>query len=238
MITIAEKTVEKDSINKLIKLNDINLPLNSITFLIKNKPIQKRIKRFMDFSLSLLALIVLSPVFLLIILAIKFETRGPALFKQERIGLDEKIFYMYKFRSMVIDAEKRFEEVKSLNQTNSVMFKSKEDPRITKVGKFIRKYSLDELPQLLNILTGEMSIVGPRPPLPRELEHYQKWHHVKFFGKPGLTGLWQVSGRANIKDFNKVISLDYEYLRDWNILKDIYIILKTIPVVLSADGAD
>lgn len=233
-----EVSLEQIHINNLNLIYSVNLPFDKTNFLIKEKPIQRFIKRFMDFTLSLTALIILSPILLLLIIAIKMDSKGPAFFKQERVGLKEKIFYMYKFRSMVIDAEEKFEQVKNLNETNSIMFKAKKDPRVTAVGKFIRKYSLDELPQLINILKGEMSIVGPRPPLPRELKNYKPWHHAKFLGKPGLTGLWQVSGRANIKNFDKVIALDYEYLKNWTIMKDIGIILKTIPVVILADGAD
>jgi exopolysaccharide biosynthesis polyprenyl glycosylphosphotransferase len=214
------------------------LPIIKTEFLVKKRPIQQKIKRFMDFTLSLTAIAVLSPLLLLLAAVINITSKGSAVFKQERVGLNEKIFYMYKFRSMVIDAEEQFEKVKTLNQTNSIMFKAKHDPRITPIGKFIRKYSLDELPQLFNVLKGEMSLVGPRPPLPRELKHYDRWHHVKFLGKPGLTGLWQVSGRANIKEFNDVIALDFSYIRNWSLLMDIKIILKTIPVVISADGAD
>ena len=222
---------------KLAIVYNVNLPVDRPAFLVKKKPVQQFIKRAVDIVLSLAAIILLSPVFLLLIALIKMDSKGVALFKQERVGLNEKIFYMYKFRSMVEDAEEKFEQVQGLNQTNCVMFKAKEDPRITKVGKFIRKYSLDELPQLFNILKGDMSLVGPRPPLMRELGGYKAWHHVKFLGKPGLTGLWQVSGRSNIRDFDKVISLDYEYLRKWNILMDFKIMFRTIPVVLSADGA-
>ncbi len=222
---------------KLATVYNINLPIDRPAFLVKRRPFQKIIKRMMDIVLSSAAIIFLSPIFLLLIVIIKMDSKGDAILKQERVGINEEIFYMYKFRSMVVDAEEQFEQVKELNETNSVMFKAKEDPRVTKVGKFIRKYSLDELPQLFNVLKGEMSLVGPRPPLPRELKNYKAWHHVKFLEKPGLTGLWQVSGRSNIKDFDKVVSLDYEYLRKWNLLMDFAIILKTIPVVLSADGA-
>lgn len=225
-------------ISDLEVIYNSKLPVRKTEFLVKNKPIQQRIKRLMDLTLSLVAIIALSPLLLLLMAAIKITSRGPAVFKQERVGLNEKIFYMYKFRSMVDDAEEQFEKVKNLNQTNSIMFKAKHDPRITPIGKLIRKYSLDELPQLFNVLKGEMSLVGPRPPLPREIKQYDSWHHVKFLGKPGLTGLWQVSGRANIKEFSDVIALDFAYIRNWNLLMDIKIILKTIPVVISADGAD
>jgi len=214
-----------------------NLPVNKTAFLVRKKPVQKVIKRMIDIVLSLMAIIFLAPMLMTVIVMIKLDSAGPAFFKQKRIGQDGKPFYMYKFRSMVADAESKFKQVKDLNETNCIMFKSKQDPRITKIGKFIRKYSIDELPQLFNVLIGNMSLVGPRPPLPREVEQYKNWHHVKFLGKPGITGLWQVSGRSNITDFDKVISLDYEYLRKWSILMDFAIMFKTVPVVLSGDGA-
>lgn len=223
--------------NTISTLFDIEVPLIKTIYLVKSKPIQLKIKRIIDSILSLIAIIVFSPVFVLLIILIKLDSKGPAIFKQTRIGLKGKQFYMYKFRSMVEDAEEKFEHVKSLNHTNPIMFKAKKDPRITRVGKFIRRYSLDELPQVFNVLKGEMSLVGPRPPLPRELKSYKHWHYVRFSKAPGLTGLWQVSGRANIKDFDKVVGLDYEYIRNWNLLLDLKIILKTIPVVISGDGA-
>lgn len=240
ILSFAQECATRDhqAIIKLAEIYDINLPINMAKLLVPQRPVQQTLKRIIDVILSSCAIISLSPLFLLIIFLIKIDSKGAAIFKQKRIGLNEKHFDMYKFRSMVIDAEEKFEHVKILNQTNHVMFKSKHDPRITTIGKFLRKYSLDELPQLINVLKGEMSLVGPRPPVPRELHHYKKWHHVKFLAKPGLTGLWQVSGRSNIKDFDAVISLDYEYIRTWNLLKDIKIILKTIPVVISAEGAD
>ncbi len=214
-----------------------NIPIDKLAIFVEKKPIQQSIKRIIDITLSLTTIIMLCPVFIALIILIKKDSKGPALFKQTRIGHKGKHFHMYKFRSMVEDAEEKFEQVKGLNHTNPVMFKSKEDPRITKVGQFIRRYSLDELPQVFNILKGEMSLVGPRPPVPRELRNYKQWHHVRFLAPPGLTGLWQVSGRATIKNFDKVVSLDYEYIQNWNLLFDFKIILKTIPVVLSGRGA-
>lgn len=205
---------------------------------IEDKPFQQALKRLMDIVLSLTAIILLSPLFIIVSILIKIESKGPAIFKQERVGHKHKQFFMYKFRSMVEDAEEKFDEVKDLNHTNPIMFKSAKDPRITKIGKIIRKTSIDELPQLFNILKGDMTLVGPRPPLPRELVNYKQRHHVKFLKPQGLTGLWQVSGRSTIKDFDKVIELDYEYIKNWNLLLDIKIILKTIPAVISAKGAD
>jgi len=208
-----------------------NLPLS------QTKPFQWIMKRCIDIVLSSIAIIGLAPLFLILIILIKLDSKGHAIFKQKRVGTNKKEFYMYKFRSMVCDAEEKFEQVKEHNQTNPIMFKIFDDPRITKVGKFIRRYSLDELPQLFNVLKGEMSLVGPRPPLMRELKNYKAWHYVRFETIPGLTGMWQVSGRANIKDFDAVVNLDYKYIKNWNILLDLKLILKTIPVVINGNGA-
>lgn len=225
-----------DNVQKIKKVGF--LPIKNIDLLIEQKPFQGFIKRAMDIVLSLIAIICLSPILLLIAILIKLDSKGSVLFTQERIGYKEKRFNMYKFRSMVIDAEAQFEKVKDLNETNTIMFKSKNDPRITRLGKFLRKSSLDELPQLFNILKGDMSLVGPRPPLERELLNYEEWHHVKFLRPQGLTGLWQISGRSQITDFDDVIHLDYHYNKNWNILLDLKIMLKTVPVVIFAKGAD
>ena len=226
-----------NSSNAVTPIGNVTPPLGELILSVKNKPIQQVLKRVFDIALSLTTIIALAPLFLVLIILIKKDSKGPALFKQVRVGLKGKHFHMYKFRSMVEDADEQFDKVKKLNNTNPVMFKSKKDPRITNIGKFIRRYSLDELPQVLNVLRGEMSLVGPRPPVPRELRKYKQWHHVRFLAAPGLTGLWQVSGRATIKDFDKVVSLDYEYIKNWNLLFDFRIILKTVPVVLSGKGA-
>lgn len=228
---------ELTSAGMVSSIYNIDESLTGKFYLVTERPIQEGIKRIIDVALSLTTIIIFSPVLILLIILIKLDSKGPAIFKQARVGLKGKQFYMYKFRSMVEDAEEKFEHVKSLNHTNPIMFKAKKDPRITKVGKFIRRYSLDELPQVFNVLKGEMSLVGPRPPLPRELKNYKHWHYVRFSKMPGLTGLWQVSGRANIKDFDKVVGLDYEYIRNWSLLLDLKIILKTIPVVISGSGA-
>ena len=198
----------------------------------KEKPVQSFIKRFVELTGTLIGLIVISPVIVAIAIAIKLDSKGSFLFKQKRVGRHGKEFYIYKFRSMYIDAEERFVELKKYNQTNELMFKMFDDPRITKVGKFIRKYSLDEFPQLFNVIKGEMSLVGFRPPLPSEVEKYHQWHYVRFAMTPGLTGPWQVSGRSRIKNFDEVINLEYEYSKNWSLIKDIQILFKTIPVVL------
>ncbi|MEI7474745.1 MAG: sugar transferase [bacterium] len=203
----------------------------------KRKPIQSKIKTIFDFSATLAGLLAISPIILAVILAIKLESKGPILFKQKRIGRYGKEFYMYKFRSMHVDAEKMLEKLQEQNQTNNKMFKMFNDPRVTKVGKFIRKYSIDELPQLINVLKGEMSLVGFRPPLQREVDLYDDWHYLRFAAKPGLTGMWQVSGRSTIKEFDQVVKLEYDYVNQWNILLDFKLLLKTIPVVLFGKDA-
>lgn len=212
--------------------------LISRNFNVKSRrPVQWRLKRAIDYFGTGLGILLISPVLLIIALAIKIESPGPVFFKQKRIGLYGKEFYMYKFRSMKQDAEKELYKFKSQNETNDMMFKMKNDPRVTKVGKFLRKHSLDELPQLFNVLDGAMSLVGPRPPLPSEVELYKKWYYLRFATVPGLTGLWQVSGRSDITDFDKVVELDFKYIEKWNIFSDISILFKTIPVVLFGKGA-
>jgi len=203
----------------------------------QRRPLQWYIKRIFDITSSIVGIMAIWPLLLMIVLAIKLESRGPILFKQERLGLYGKKFYMYKFRSMYQDAEQKLELLKEFNETNDKMFKMYNDPRITNVGKFIRKYSLDELPQLLNVIRGEMSLVGPRPPLQSEVDRYDKWHFLRFATLPGLTGMWQVSGRSGITDFDTVIKLDYEYINNWNFKLDLYLLLKTIPIVIMGKGA-
>ena len=203
----------------------------------EQKPVQFFIKRLIETSATIVGLLMILPFLIAIIIAIKIDSRGPILFKQKRIGRFGKEFYMYKFRSMYEDAEEKLEELKKHNQTNELMFKMFNDPRVTKVGRFLRKYSLDELPQLLNVLNGEMSLIGFRPPLPNEVKKYKDWHYVRFAMLPGLTGPWQVSGRSNIKKFDDVINLEYEYTKNWSIIKDLQILAKTIPVVLLGKDA-
>lgn len=201
----------------------------------KKKPVQFFVKRMLDKFLTFLGIIILSPVFLTIATLIKLDSRGPVLFKQERLGYKGKKFYMYKFRSMQINAEDQKGLLIKHNQTNKKMFKMHDDPRVTRVGKFLRKYSLDEFPQLINVLKGEMSLVGFRPPLMSEVLEYEERHFVRFSIEPGLTGPWQVGGRSKIKSFDKVIDLEYNYIKNWNLLKDFLILIKTVPVVLLGD---
>ena len=169
--------------------------------------------------------------------AIKLDSTGPVLFKQERMGRNGRIFNLYKFRSMYADAEARKQELLDNNQMNGALFKMTDDPRITKVGRWLRKTSIDEFPQFINVLKGEMSLVGTRPPTLDEVEIYQPQHLKRISAKPGLTGLWQVSGRNKITDFEEVVELDCRYLDQWRFITDIKILAKTVIVVLQRKGA-
>lgn len=184
-------------------------------------------KRVIDILFSLIGLIILSPLILLVAIVIKIESKGPIVFAQERIGKNGCAFNMYKFRSMVVNAEELKEKLLAKNEMSGPMFKIKEDPRVTKIGKFIRKTSIDELPQLINILKGEMSLVGPRPSLQSEVMHFEDWMRIRLEVKPGLTCYWQVSGRNDI-GFIEWMKLDVKYVKERNILIDLKLILKTI----------
>lgn len=193
-------------------------------------------KRLIDLFGSVIGLIVLSPIFLVVSLLIKFESKGPIIFSQDRIGKDGKVFKMYKFRSMVVNAEELKEKLKEQNEMSGPMFKMKEDPRVTKIGKFIRKTSIDELPQFINILRGDMSLVGPRPSLPKEVEQFEDWMMERLEVKPGLTCYWQISGRNNI-DFEDWMKLDIKYVRARNTFTDLKLILKTVFVLFGDENA-
>lgn len=194
------------------------------------------IKRATDVVFSLAGLIVFSPLFVVVAIAIKLEDRGPVFFKQERAGLRNKIFWIYKFRSMRVDAEEVKKSLLHLNEMSGPVFKLTNDPRVTKVGKVIRSLSIDELPQLFNVLKGDMSLVGPRPPLPLEVLDYIDEHRRRLSVKPGLTCLWQVSGRNDI-DFDQWMNLDLAYIDNWTYFQDWKIIFRTIPAVLKRTGA-
>ncbi|WP_305037284.1 sugar transferase [Bacillus cereus group sp. BfR-BA-01495] len=194
-------------------------------------------KRCIDFIGALCGLILLSPIFLIVAVLIKYEDpKGPVLFKQIRIGKDGKEFYMYKFRSMVIDAEEKLKDLLKHNEVSGAMFKMKEDPRVTRIGKFIRKTSIDELPQLLNVLKGEMSLVGPRPPLPREVKEYTAYDKQRLLVTPGCAGLWQVTERNSV-GFKEMVELDLEYINKRSVLYDLKIIFKTIQIMIKSNGA-
>lgn len=195
-------------------------------------------KRILDILGGVVGMIILIPLTIILTPFIYFESPGPIFFAQKRVGKNGRIFKMYKFRSMYPDAEIRKQELMAQNEMNGFMFKLKDDPRITKVGKFIRRTSIDELPQFFNILKGDMSLVGTRPPTVDEFEQYQSYHKKRLSTTPGLTGLWQVSGRNEITNFEDVVKLDIEYIDNWSLGLDIKILWKTIIVVLKKEGAE
>lgn len=198
--------------------------------------LQLLIKRGMDFVLSLVGLIVLSPLLVVVALVIKLTSPGPVLFAQERVGMNKRLFKLYKFRSMYVDAEKRRSELEHLNEMDGPVFKIRNDPRITPFGRFIRKTSIDELPQLLNVLRGQMSLVGPRPPLLAEVDRYEWLYRRRLSIKPGITCLWQVSGRNQIT-FGQWMEMDKAYIDNWSLWLDIKILARTVPAVLFSKGA-
>ena len=194
-------------------------------------------KRSFDICVSLLLLILCLPLFLLVALVIKLNSRGPVFFVQERLGLNKRIFPLYKFRTMVPDAEKMQKDLEELNEANGPVFKIKDDPRITREGRFLRTTSIDELPQLLNVLKGDMSLVGPRPLPVRDYEGFdQRWFNRRFSVRPGMTCIWQIDGRSDIP-FEKWIQLDLRYIDTWSLALDLLILVRTIPAVLKGRGA-
>jgi exopolysaccharide biosynthesis polyprenyl glycosylphosphotransferase len=197
---------------------------------------QRTLKRGLDVVGSLAGLMLLSPLLFAVAAAIKLDSSGPVLFRQKRAGADEKIFICYMFRSMYEDAERRQAELEARNEADGAVFKIKEDPRITRVGHFIRKWSIDELPQLINVLKGEMSLVGPRPLPMRDFERMSDLHKKRLAAVPGMSGYWQISGRSNLS-FDDMVKLDLYYIENWSLSFDIKIILKTIGAVLRREGA-
>jgi lipopolysaccharide/colanic/teichoic acid biosynthesis glycosyltransferase len=195
------------------------------------------LKRCIDLIGAIIGLLLLSPLLIIVSLVIKIQDpNGSVFFKQKRVGIDGNEFYMYKFRSMVTNAEELLDALMHRNDTTGAMFKLKDDPRVTKIGKFIRKTSIDELPQLWNVIKGEMSLVGPRPPLPREVKQYTKYDFQRLLVIPGCTGLWQISGRSNLS-FKEMVELDLYYIKHRSILFDIKMILKTFKVMLGSKDA-
>jgi lipopolysaccharide/colanic/teichoic acid biosynthesis glycosyltransferase len=209
--------------------------LHLLRWVIRNK-IVGSLERLFDLVLVIPVMIMAAPFLILTALAVKVDSPGPALFKQERVGKWGKRFYVYKFRSMYIDAEARKAELLAQNDADEVIFKMKDDPRITRVGRFIRKFSLDELPQLLNVLKGDMRFVGPRPPVPYEVDQYKYDYLRRLDVVPGITGLQQVSGRSDLP-FKQWVELDLQYIEERTLLKDVEILLKTIPAVIRGKGA-
>ncbi len=196
------------------------------------------LKKTTDFIGGLLGTVLSLPIILITAIPLLIESPGPLIFKQARVGKNGRIFNIYKLRSMYADAEKRKQALMAQNKMDGHMFKMDNDPRITKVGKFIRKYSIDELPQFWNVLKGDMSLIGTRPPTVEEFEQYESHHKRRLSMKPGITGLWQVSGRSNIQDFEEVVKLDCEYIDTWSPALDIKILFKTVNVVLTHKGAE
>ena len=208
-----------------------------VSHTIELDPDQLVFKRIFDIAGAAFGSILLFLLYLPLAVLIKITSRGPVFFKQVRVGKNGKHFVLYKFRSMHCGAEFKRKELEKENECKGAIFKMKDDPRITFIGKIIRKFSLDELPQFLNVLKGEMSLVGTRPPTTEEVEKYQKWHHRRISIKPGMTGQWQVSGRNKITDFDEIARLDLKYIDNWSIWLDIKIICKTFFVIFKGDSA-
>lgn len=203
----------------------------------KKKPVYGFVKRVLDTLFSALALILLSPFFLIIAVWIKLDdSKGPVIYVSKRVGKDGKVFNFYKFRSMCADADKIYEELLETNETGGATFKMKDDPRVTKAGKFLRKTSLDELPQLFNILKGDMSFIGPRPPMLREVEDYPNYPMERLAVVGGLSCYWQVMGRSSI-DFDGMVELDVKYIKERSLWTDTKILFLTVPAVFKGDGA-
>jgi len=206
---------------------------------IKQRPAGARaMKRVIDIAGSVVGLVLLFPIFVVVAALVRLSSKGPAFFAQERCGLGGRTFRFYKFRTMVVDAEARKAELEHLNEMRGPVFKIARDPRITKLGAFLRKSSIDELPQLWNVLKGDMSLVGPRPPLPDEVQQYDARQAQRLSVIPGITGLWQVSGRSSIPDFDTWLDLDLEYAQRQSMGLDLQILVRTVAVVVTAKGAE
>jgi exopolysaccharide biosynthesis polyprenyl glycosylphosphotransferase len=197
---------------------------------------RRLLKGAFDIAIALVLLVLLTPLLLVLSLLIRATSRGPVLFRQTRVGRDGRPFSLWKFRSMYADAEARLAELTHLNESDGLLFKLRNDPRVTPVGRFLRKYSLDELPQLVNVVRGQMSLVGPRPPLPSEVEKYEGHTHRRLLVKPGITGLWQVSGRSNLS-WEDTVRLDLHYVENWSLGLDLTVLAKTLVTVVRGSGA-
>jgi exopolysaccharide biosynthesis polyprenyl glycosylphosphotransferase len=234
-IDIGFVTTRKDICSPFVVETVETVTLAVLRF-IHQRPEMLFYKRAFDLMATSLLCFLLLPFFIVIPLLIWRDSSGPALFRQERVGKNGRRFYMYKFRSMMVDAEKRKEELLHLNEMDGPTFKIKEDPRVTRIGSFLRKNSLDELPQLFNVLKGELSLVGPRPPLFNEVAQYRPWEKKRLSTVQGITGLWQVSGRNEIK-FDEWMKLDLMYVEEWSFVLDLLILVKTVPAVIAMKGA-
>jgi exopolysaccharide biosynthesis polyprenyl glycosylphosphotransferase len=197
--------------------------------------VNSKTKRAVDIIGALVGLTITAILYIFIALAIYFDDPGPILFRQTRVGLNGKAFTIWKFRSMIKNAEKKQHYV--INEAKGYIFKNENDPRITRIGKFLRRTSLDELPQFFNVLKGDMSLVGTRPPTPKEVSQYLPHHFQRLYVKPGLTGEWQVNGRSTVKDFEEIVKMDIAYQQKWSLLYDFKLILKTILIVVKKQGA-
>lgn len=230
------KTVQKLSLANRSKITHLeHTPFITIT----NTPINSSAltwKSFSDFWISFGIIFMLSPIMLIIALVIKVSSKGPVIFKQERVGLRGRKFYIFKFRTMVQDAEALKASLEALNESDGPTFKIKNDPRITLIGRILRKTGLDELPQLFNVLKGEMSLIGPRPPLPSEVEKYQRWHLRRLSVKPGITCTWQIIPNRNEVVFDNWMKLDIQYIESWSVKKDLQLLFKTIKTVIYGTG--
>ncbi len=247
-IESAVKRCEEQGVRVAVSLEPLHLgggqmsvfQLSELSMLVFNRTpsdvLSLAAKRLFDVAVSGLTLLVLAPLFAAVAVAIKLESKGPVFFRQTRVGLNGRPFTILKFRSMYPDAEQRLQALQVHNEMSGPVFKMKNDPRITRVGAFIRKTSIDELPQFWNVLMGTMSVVGPRPPLPAEVRKYERWQRRRLSVRPGITCTWQVSGRNSIS-FERWMELDLEYIDNWSLWQDMQIFLRTIPAVLTARGA-
>ncbi|WP_243111919.1 sugar transferase [Butyrivibrio sp. CB08] len=230
--------LELPSITKAVPQVEKFMGYSVVTYTM-NRTSYKRlfIKRVVDIIGAIVGLVITGVITIFLAPAIKLDSHGPVFFSQTRVGKNGRRFKIYKFRSMYVDAEERKKELEDKNEMNGLMFKIEDDPRVTRVGKFIRKTSLDEFPQFFNVLKGDMSLVGTRPPTEAEFEQYNEHYRRRLSMTPGLTGLWQISGRSDIDDFDEVVKLDLQYIDNWSLTEDIKILLKTVGVVLFGRGA-
>lgn len=217
-------------------MDNINFNINSVVEKKEGRLVYSVFKRLLDIMGSVIGLIIASPILIIVGTLIKLESKGPIIFAQRRVGLNGKEFKMYKLRSMVANAEDLKEKLVEQNEMSGPMFKIKDDPRITKIGKFIRKTSIDELPQFINVFLGDMSLVGTRPPTVNEFKQYEGHHKRRLSMKPGITGMWQAYGRKTVTDFEDIVKMDLDYIDNWSIGLDIKILFKTVASVFTTGG--